>query len=119
MIQKANFLTITKGNDIQIIVIREDKKCFICFGDDNFFDIEKLNKLKKIKFKSPRIQKKYEGWINSKSFKKNFKETLEVINKSKNYNEITEKFIKDYKKDRGNRIIKNKIVLDTEKKINL
>lgn len=118
MILNAHILTILKGNEIQVIVIREDKKCFISFGDENFFDIENLNNLKNIQKLSPKAKRRYEEWINSKKFKKDFNETIEVINNSKDYSEITEKFIKDYKKDRGNRIIKQDVELDTNKKIN-
>lgn len=111
-IQKATFLSIKKGGEIYFILVMEDKKVFINFGDDNWFDVKKIHNIKELKGK-----KKYEKYLSSKSFRKNIKETVETIDSSKDHLEIVEKFIKDFKKDRGNKIIKNEVEIDTSKNL--
>jgi hypothetical protein len=108
-IMKASFLTIVKSNQFTSVLIREDKKVWINFGDDNWFEFEKLNNIKVLEDK-----KKYRDWLQSKKFKKNFTETIEIINNNY-YEEIVSSFIKDFKKDRSNRIIRNDVEIDPNK----
>ncbi|HKL23633.1 MAG TPA: hypothetical protein VJ895_02680 [Candidatus Nanoarchaeia archaeon] len=112
MIQKAVFLTIVKGKELTLLLIKENKKVFMCFGDDNWFNFQELRNLKGLSYLKPSAKRKYEEWINSKKFKKDYKETEEVIENAVNYEEIIEKFIKDFKKDRGNRIWRNDTEID-------
>lgn len=106
---KATFLSIIKKHDFTAILIREDKKVFMNFGDDNFFDFEEMNNIKGLERK-----RKYKDWLESKKFKKDWQETMEVI-KNNGFEEIIQKFIKDFKKDRGNRIIRNDLEIDPTK----
>ena len=101
-IQKVTFLTIKKGGELYFILIMEDKRVFLNFGDDNWFNVRELDNLKQLKDK-----RKYQQYLRSKKFKKNIAETIEIMDNSKDYEEITQKFIKDFKKDRGNKIIRN------------
>jgi len=109
-IQKVTFLTIKKGGELYFILIMEDKRVFLNFGDDNWFNVRELDNLKQLKDK-----RKYQQYLRSKKFKKNIEETIEIMDNSKDYEEITQKFIKDFKKDRGNRIIRNDAEIDTTK----
>jgi len=111
-IQKVTFLTIKKGGELYFILIMEDKRVFLNFGDDNWFNVRELDNLKQLKDK-----RKYQQYLRSKKFKKNIAETIEIMDNSKDYEEITQKFIKDFKKDRGNRIIRNDAEIDTTKSI--
>ncbi|MCM8786849.1 MAG: hypothetical protein NC935_02215 [Candidatus Omnitrophica bacterium] len=95
---KANFLTILKGSNLIVILIREDKKVLFNFGSEEWFDFYSLYN--------------YDGFIKNNKFKEDFEETKEVIEKAKDYNEITEKFIKDFKADRGNKIVLNRAELE-------
>lgn len=116
MILKAAFLSIVKGQDITILLVREDKKVFICFGDEKWFDFEQIPKLGNISKLTEKAKRKYESWIKSKSFKRNYRETMEVVETSSDYEEIIQKFIKDFKKDRGNRIWRNDVEIDPKVK---
>jgi len=109
-IQKVTFLTIKKGGELYFILIMEDKRVFLNFGDDNWFNVRELDNLKQLKDK-----RKYQQYLRSKKFKKNIAETIEIMDNSKDYEEITQKFIKDFKKDRGNKIIRNDAEIDTTK----
>jgi len=109
-IQKVTFLTIKIGGELYFILIMEDKRVFLNFGDDNWFNVRELDNLKQLKDK-----RKYQQYLRSKKFKKNIAETIEIMDNSKDYEEITQKFIKDFKKDRGNRIIRNDAEIDTTK----
>jgi len=111
-IQKVTFLTIKKGGELYFILIMEDKRVFLNFGDDNWFNVRELDNLKQLKDK-----RKYQQYLRSKKFKKNIEETIEIMDNSKDYEEITQKFIKDFKKDRGNKIIRNDAEIDTTKSI--
>ncbi|HKL23818.1 MAG TPA: hypothetical protein VJ912_00615 [Candidatus Nanoarchaeia archaeon] len=111
-IQKVTFLTIKKGGELYFILIMEDKRVFLNFGDDNWFNVRELDNLKQLKDK-----RKYQQYLRSKKFKKNIAETIEIMDNSKDYEEITQKFIKDFKKDRGNKIIRNDAEIDTTKSI--
>jgi hypothetical protein len=104
---KANFLTILKGNSLIVILIREDKKVFFNFGDETWIDFDKLGKLN-IK------NQRYKEYIESPKFKKQYKDTENIIKKSKDYLEITEKFKKDFKKDRSNKITINPAELEVK-----
>lgn len=103
---KATFLTIVKSNQFTAILVREDKKVWINFGDDNWFEFEKLNQVKGLE-----KHKQYKEWIESKKFKKSFKETMEIINNN-TFEEVIQSFIKDFKQDRSNRIIRNDVEID-------
>lgn len=111
-IQKVTFLTIKKGGELYFILIMEDKRVFLNFGDDNWFNVRELDNLKQLKDK-----RKYKQYIKSKKFRKNIAETIEIMDNSKDYEEITQKFIKDFKKDRGNKIWRNDAEIDTTKSI--
>jgi len=106
---KATFLTIVKSNQFTAILVREDKKVWINFGDDNWFEFSKLNQVKGLE-----KHKQYKEWIESKKFKKSFKETMEIIN-NKTFEEVIQSFIKDFKQDRSNRIIRNDVEIDPNK----
>lgn len=108
---KATFITILKGSQFTSILVREDKKVLMNFGDENFFEFETLNKVKGLS-----DNKKYKQWIESKKFKKDWAETMKVIN-TNDYEGIIQKFIKDFKTDRGNRIIRNDVEIDPNKKM--
>jgi hypothetical protein len=97
MLLKANWLTIKKGKDMKMILIREDKKVMFNFGSEEWIDFNLMGNMD-IK------NQKYQEHIKSPNFKKNYLETKKVIEISKDYEEITQKFIKDFKNDRGNRI---------------
>ncbi|MFW6130840.1 MAG: hypothetical protein ACOC56_06600 [Atribacterota bacterium] len=117
MILKASFLMIVKKGQNTNILIREDRKVWINFGSDlwiNFLKIKETKNLTKDKAKN----KQYIKWINSKKFKKDYKETIDVINNSSDWDEITKKFIQDFKKDRSNKIWRQDIELDTDKNLN-
>lgn len=106
---KATFLTIVKGNQFTAILVREDKKVWMNFGDDNWFEFEKLNKV-------PKLEKyrKYREWIESKKFRKSYLETMEIINNN-TFEEVIQSFIKDFKSDRSNRILRNDVEIDETK----
>lgn len=111
-IQKVTFLTIKKGGEVYFVLVMEDKRIFLNFGDDNWFNVRELGDLNSLKDK-----KKYQKYIESKDFKKNIRETLEIMDSSKNSEEIIQKFIKDFKKDRGNKVWRNDAEIDTTKSI--
>lgn len=108
---KAAFITIVKAKQFTSILVREDKKVWINFGDDNWFEFETLNKVKKLD-----RTKKYKDWLESKKFKKDWAETMKII-ENNTYEEVVKKFIKDFKKDRSNRILRNDVELDENKTI--
>lgn len=109
---KAAFLTIVKSNQFTAILVREDKKVWINFGDDNWFEFSRLNQVKGLE-----KHKQYKEWIDSKKFKKSFKETMEII-ENNDYENIITKFIKDFKKDRSNKIWRNDVEIDETKTMN-
>lgn len=102
---KANFITINKGHDLIVILVREDKRVYFNFGSEDWIDFTKMGRLD-IK------NEKYQNFIKSKKFKKNYEETKNVIDTSKDYKEITQRFIKDFKKDRGSRVLLNEAELE-------
>lgn len=106
---KAAFISVIKTGQFTSILVREDKKVWMNFGDDNFFAFETLNNVKGLK-----DNKKYKAWIESKKFKKDWSETMKVI-ETNDYEGIIQKFIHDFKKDRGNRIIRNDVEIDPDK----
>lgn len=93
---KVSFIIIKKGNDLFTILVREDKKVMFNFGSEEWIDFEKIGKLN-IK------NMKYNKYIENPRFKKDKKETEEII-KNNNYKGIVNAFYKDFKKDRGNMI---------------
>lgn len=97
-IMKATFIVVRKNPEVITILVREDKKVWFNFGSDiwiNFFDIPKSENFHKNKGKN----KKFQNWIQSKDFKKNYQETIDVIN-NYSYKVIVDKFHRDFKKDR-------------------
>ncbi len=111
-IQKVTFLTIKKGAEIYFILVMEDKRVFLNFGDENWFNVRELGNLDQLKHK-----KKYKRYIQSKQFRKNIEETLEIMDNSNDSEEIIQKFIKDFKRDRGNKVWRNDAEIDTTKSI--
>ncbi len=109
-IQKVTFLTIKKGAEIYFILVMEDKRVFLNFGDENWFNVRELGNLDQLKHK-----KKYKRYIQSKQFRKNIEETLEIMDNSNDSEEIIQKFIKDFKRDRGNKVWRNDAEIDTTK----
>jgi len=110
MLIKARTITILKGNTLIMILVREDKEVFLNFGSEDWIDFKKIFEMKK-KIK----HQKYQEWIENPRQKKNFKETMEVIEKSKDYMEICEHFHKDFRKDRSARIAINDLEMETDK----
>jgi len=97
-LMKASFIIVKKTPEIITILVREDKKVLFNFGSEiwiDFFDIHKSEKLTTDKGKN----KKFKEWIDSKKFKKDYQETLEVIENNE-YEDIVKKFIHDFKKGR-------------------
>lgn len=109
---KAAFITIIKKSQFTAILVREDKKVWFNFGDDNWFEFEKMGNIKGIN-----KTKKYKAYLESNKFKKNWKETMETI-RNNSYENIINKFIKNFKSDRGNRILRNDVEIDPNKSIN-
>ena len=95
---KAKTLISTKGSEIFIILIREDMKCYFNFGTNDWFSIEEFKNLRK----HPKAKLRH--YAESPKFKRDYKETVDAINTSKNYIEIHDRFMKDFKQDRGQRI---------------
>lgn len=114
---KAGFLMIMKKQQVTNILVREDRRVWINFGSDMWIDFLKIKETENLVPDTSK-NRKYLDWINSKKFQKDYQETLNVINNSEDWNMIIEKFVKDFKKDRGNRIIRQDLEVDTEKEIN-
>jgi hypothetical protein len=87
---------IKKGNDLFTILVREDKKVMFNFGSEEWIDFDKMGKLN-IK------NQKYVRYVENPRFKKDRKETEEII-KNNDYKGIVSAFYRDFKKDRGNMI---------------
>jgi hypothetical protein len=104
---KADFITITKGHDLKVILVREDKYVSFNFGSEDWIEFARMGRMD-IK------NQKYQNFIKDKNFKKNYKQTQDVINNSKDYKEITQTFIKDFKKDRGNKILLNETEMEVK-----
>lgn len=95
---KAKTLMSVKGGEIFIILIREDMKCYFNFGTNDWFGMEDFQNLHK------HSNAKIKHYAESPKFKRDYKETIDVIETSKDYKEIYNRFYRDFKKDRGNRI---------------
>lgn len=93
---KLTFIIIKKGHDLITILVREDKKVMFNFGSEEWIDFDRMGSLD-IK------DQKYRRYIENPKFKKNHKETEEVI-KNNEYKEIINHFYKDFKRDRNNLI---------------
>lgn len=93
---KVSFIVVKKGSDLITILVREDKKVMFNFGSEEWIDFDRMGSLD-IK------NQKYRRYIENPKFKKNHKETGEVI-LNNDYKGIVEHFYKDFKKDRGNLI---------------
>jgi len=115
MILKASFIVVIKKNEITNILVREDKRVWLNFGSDLWIEFQDLVN-QKIFTNDSAKNKRYLNWINSPKFKRDYKQTIEVINNS-DWDGITKKFIADFKKDRGNRIWRQDIELDTDKSL--
>ncbi len=95
---KAKGIVAIKGSEIFIIFIKINKEVYFNFGTNDWFTIEDFTNLHR--HSNPKIKRHAE----SPKFKKDYKETLEVIETSKDYLEMNDRFVKDFKKDRGFRI---------------
>jgi len=111
---RASFIVIRKSQELTTILVREDKLVMINFGSSDWFNFRELKDIKGLK--NNKSIKKYLQWINSKRFKRNYKETIEIL-ENNDYEEVVKKFIKDFKKDRGNRIIRQDVEIEPNKKI--
>lgn len=114
---KASFIMITKKGELTNILVREDRRVWLNFGSDLWIEFQDLINTK-IFTKDNSKNKKYKDWIKSKKFKKDYKDTIKVIDESENYDEITKKFIQDFKKDRSNRIWRQELEIDQEQDLN-
>lgn len=95
------FITIKKGNQIMSILVKEDKRVYFNFGDNNWIKFEELEKL-----------------IFNKKYKKlmgDLADTKKVIEESKDYKELVKKFEEDFKKDHGNIVVVNKVLMEDGK----
>lgn len=111
---KATFIVIRKNPEIITIFVREDKKVLFNFGSDiwiNFLDMKNQDKLHTDRGKN----KKYKEWVESKKFKKDYNETIEVM-KNNDYHEVVNKFIHDFKKDRVP-VFQQEVEIDPSKSI--
>lgn len=108
---------ITKKGELTNILVREDRRVWLNFGSDLWIEFQDLINTK-IFTKDNSKNKKYKDWIKSKKFKKDYKDTIKVIDESENYDEITKKFIQDFKKDRSNRIWRQELEIDQEQDLN-
>lgn len=106
---KARTISILKGQQLIIILVREDKKVYMNFGSDDWIDFLQMFALQhSIK------NQKYQQWVNNPHNKKNFQETLDVITNAGDYLEVCKHFVKDFKSDRGARIVTNDLELETD-----
>jgi len=107
---KAKTIIAVKGQEIFIILIKENKECWFNFGTKDFFSIEDFKNLHK------HPNSKIKHYATTPKFKKDYKQTENVINTSKDYLEINRKFIKDFKKDRGFKIKEQDLEVDENAK---
>lgn len=107
---KAKAILTTKGREIFFIIVKENKDCLFNFGTNDWFTLEDFGNLHK--HPNPKIKRH----ASTPKFKKDYKKTLEVVESSEDYLEIIQKFIKDFKKDRGIKIKEFDLEVDENRK---
>jgi len=110
----ATFIVIKKNPEVITIFVREDKKVLFNFGSDIWIDFLKIKDSDTLHSNKGK-NKKFREWANSSKFKKNYAETLNVIN-NYGYKVIVDKFYRDFKKDRVP-IIKREVEIDPDAKM--
>lgn len=105
---KSKVIVANKGNEIFIILVKENMECHFNFGTNDFFSLEDFKNLKK------HPNRKLKHYAESPKYKKDLKETLDVVNNSKDYIEMCERFKKDFKSDRSYRIKEYDMELDKD-----
>ncbi|MFW6130341.1 MAG: hypothetical protein ACOC56_04080 [Atribacterota bacterium] len=107
----ATFIIVRKKPEIITIFVREDKKVLFNFGSDIWIDFLKIKDSDTLHSNKGK-NKKFRKWVDSPKFKKNYSETLKIIN-NYGYKMIVDKFYKDFKKDRVP-IIKREVEIDPD-----
>jgi len=112
---KGTFIVVRKKPEVITILVREDKKVWFNFGSDLWIDFFDIPTSTEFHNKDKGKNKKFKDWVNSKDFKRNYQETIDVIN-NYSYKIIVDKFVRDFKKDRVP-IITQEVEIDPDAKL--